>query len=542
MLPNVESPELVFGLCSPIGTDNAKVKRLIENELHKYRYHVEYFKITKLMQRLKPNDAELKDSPFEDRYDTHIKYANKLREVYKDPSLLGRICCGAIRNYRKNTGGRNDALMERTAYLFDQFKRKEEIEILRQVYGDLFVLVSVYSDDVKRQENIVSRIIDTHNVSRATTEYNTKADELIARDENEDGVSNGQRLREAFPLADLFINIDDEEAAEKVIGRFLKAFFGAYSVSPRPEEYGMYLAKTASLRSIDLSRQVGAAIMSGPGEVITMGCNEVPKAGGGTYWADDPADDRDYKRGLDENDRIKRGVLADVVRRLIDGHLIETQHSIDQLVEKVLEDVAKKGTAIREAELMDLLEFGRIIHAEMHALCDAARLGKSVNGATLFCNVFPCHICAKHIVASGIKKVIFIEPYPKSYASDLHRDSIVVKRGKAPEGKVQFEPFIGISPLRFRDLFQRAKRKDNYGKVIQWDEKSAQPVFKQTTRSYLFNETAVLQALSENTKILVAENKITITKDLDPVEIYEASEPQEVAAEKSAPNEGQVAT
>ncbi|WP_419952519.1 anti-phage dCTP deaminase [Methylobacterium sp.] len=538
MLPIVQSPELVFGLCAPIGTDNAKVRRLIENELNKYRYHVEYFKITKLMQRLVPNGVELKHLPFEDRYDTHINYANKLREAYKDPGLLGRICCGAIRNYRKNTKGDDGALVERTAYLFDQFKRKEEIEILRQVYGDLFVLVSVYSDNDKRQENIVARIIDSHNVSRATTEYSTKADELIARDENEDGVSHGQRLREAFPLADLFIDIDDEEAAEKVISRFLKAFFGAYSVSPKSEEYGMYLAKTASLRSVDLSRQVGAAIMSGPGEVITMGCNEVPKAGGGTYWADDPNDDRDYKRGLDENDRIKRGVLADVVRRLLEGDLVKTDLSVDQLVDKVLEDVARKGSAIREAELMDLLEFGRIIHAEMHALCDAARLGKSVKGATLYSNVFPCHICAKHIVASGVSKVVFIEPYPKSYASDLHRDSIAVKRGEKPNGKVQFEPFIGISPLRFRDLFQRSKRKDNHGKVLAWDEKSAQPVFKQTTRSYLVNETAVTGALSESTRTLVASGQISLTANQAPVEAYGPVEPAEIVSKGTDSIEG----
>lgn len=538
MLPIVESPELVFGLCSPIGTDNVKVKRLIENELHKYRYHVEYFKITKLMQRLKPNDVDLTQNPFEDRYDTHIKYANKLRETYKDPGVLGRICCGAIRNYRKNTKGKVGALVERTAYLFDQFKRKEEIEILRQVYGDLFVLVSIYSGDNRRKENLVARIIDSHNVSRATTEFNNKADELIARDESEDSISHGQRMREAFPLADLFIDIDDEDAAEKVISRFLRAFFGAYTISPKPDEYGMYLAKTASLRSVDLSRQVGAAILSGPGEVVTMGCNEVPKANGGTYWADDPDDDRDYKRGLDENDRIKRGVLADVVRRLIEGELVKTDHSIDLLVEKVLEDVAKKGSAIREAELMDLLEFGRIIHAEMHALCDAARLGKSVKGSTLYCNVFPCHICAKHIVAAGVSKVVFIEPYPKSYAKDLHRDSIFVGRGELPAGRVQFEPFIGISPLRFRDLFQRSKRKDNHGKVLDWDERSAQPVFKQTTRSYLVNETAIMDGLAQSTKRLVAESLITITADETPVEAFEPAEASDAPPDASRSAEG----
>lgn len=534
MLPIVESPELVFGLCSPIGTDNAKARRLVENILHKYRYHVEYFKITKLMQRLQPKGISLKHSPFEDRYDTHIKYANELRKIYSDPSLLGRICCGAIRNYRRNTST-DGSFVERTAYLFDQFKRKEEVDILRQVYGDLFVLISVYSDDRKRHENIVSRIIDSHNVSRATAEHTTKATDLINRDENEDGVAHGQRLRETFPLADLFIDINDEDAAEKVIDRFLKAFFGSLTVSPTPEEYGMYLAKTASLRSTDLSRQVGAAILAGPGEVITMGCNEVPKAGGGTYWADDPDDSRDWKNGLDENDRIKRGVLADVVRRLLEGELIKTEHSIDKLVDNVLEDVAKKGTAIREAELMDLLEFGRIIHAEMHALCDAARLGKSVNGASLFSNVFPCHICAKHIVAAGIKKVTFIEPYPKSYASDLHKDSIVVGRKAVDQDKVRFEPFIGISPLRFRDLFQRGKRKDNFGRLLAWDEKTAQPVFKQTTRFYLVNEAAVLKNLSEVTTRLVSDGLITRTSNEVPVEVYEVpDQPSDTAKEASS--------
>ncbi|MDN3612645.1 hypothetical protein QWZ16_23945 [Vibrio ostreicida] len=27
--------------------------------------------------------------------------------------------------------------------------------------------------------------------------------------------------------------------------------------------------------------------------------------------------------------------------------------------------------------------------------------------------LFPCHNCAKHIVASGIKRVVYVEPYPK---------------------------------------------------------------------------------------------------------------------------------
>jgi deoxycytidylate deaminase len=50
-------------------------------------------------------------------------------------------------------------------------------------------------------------------------------------------------------------------------------------------EYGLFLAKAAALRTLDLSRQVGAAIFSDKGEIIALGANEVPKAGGGTLLA-----------------------------------------------------------------------------------------------------------------------------------------------------------------------------------------------------------------------------------------------------------------
>jgi hypothetical protein len=72
----------------------------------------------------------------------------------------------------------------------------------------------------------------------------------------------------------------------------------------------MYIAKSASLRTADLSRQVGAAIFSEDGEVISLGSNEVPKAGGGTYWTDDPKDARDYKSGFDPNDIRQREIIS----------------------------------------------------------------------------------------------------------------------------------------------------------------------------------------------------------------------------------------
>jgi hypothetical protein len=47
--------------------------------------------------------------------------------------------------------------------------------------------------------------------------------------------------------------------------------------------------------------------------------------------------------------------------------------------------------------------------------------------------------------------VVFLEPYPKSYAKKLHDDSITFDPKE--KSKVLFQPFIGVSPRRYRDIF-----------------------------------------------------------------------------------------
>jgi deoxycytidylate deaminase len=111
-----------------------------------------------------------------------------------------------------------------------------------------------------------------------------------------------------------------------------------------------------------------------------------------------------------------------------------------------------------------LLEFGRIVHAEMAAVCDAAMRGVSIKGGTLYCTTFPCHMCARHIIAAGIDRVVYIEPYPKSRAKDLYRRAIQVDRDReSDDDAVKFEAFVGIAPTRFLELFEMVERKDDQG-------------------------------------------------------------------------------
>jgi cytidine deaminase len=116
---------------------------------------------------------------------------------------------------------------------------------------------------------------------------------------------------------------------------------------------------------------------------------------------------------------------------------------------------------LADAQVTDLLEFGRCVHAEMSALMEAARKGRSVEGATLYCTTFPCHMCARHIIAAGISRVVYIEPYQKSQAKSLYPDSISVDGIEGSDAKsVRFEPFFGVAPRRYMRMFQMLQRKD----------------------------------------------------------------------------------
>lgn len=520
MLQALDAPELVFGICSPVGTDNNLVFRLVSETLSVFDYKSHHVKVTSLMKELILPPAKLKEiglpeggiseKPFHTRYDHYIKYANEVRRIFEDNSILAKLCCAATRNIRSRNGGDPAGYTPKVAYVFDQFKRTEEIKLLRQVYGRLFILISVYSDPKRRADFIADRISSDRAGGRVSGDDKTQAEKLIARDEAEEDLNNGQKLRDAFSLADVFINLDDRDGAEKILKRFLNAMFGSNATSPTRDEYGMYAAKSASLRSVDLSRQVGAAIFSCETEVIALGCNEVPKANGGTYWAEEADDARDFKRGKDENERIKRAVLLDTIKKLRDAGFI-TEHLEDQeMADQVIEKTADKDNALHDTQIMDLLEFGRIIHAEMSAICDAARIGRPVKGAILYSTTFPCHLCAKHIVASGIKKVIYIEPYPKSYAEHLHSDSIVVGLSSGERNKVQFSPFIGISPYRYRDLFERGKRKDKYGKFSDWIDGSPMLIVKYNIANWLNNEVAVTSDVEKKTVALAEKGLLRL--------------------------------
>lgn len=286
-----------------------------------------------------------------------------------------------------------------------------------------------------------------------------------------------------FQTGDVFVSPNKREESERTIERLVDLIFDHPFHTPTVDEMAMYSAYGFALRSAALSRRVGAVITTKDGDVIAGGSNDVPRFGGGLYWAEQSPDARDFQVGFDSNDVARREILMDLLNRLSSSDWLEAglgKLSPEELLKRALE-----VEALGSARLLDVIEYGRAVHAEMAALSDAARRGASVQGCTLYCTTFPCHECARHIVASGIDRVVYIEAYAKSRVAELYADSIGLAARATDVGeRVSFEPFVGIGPRRFTDLFSWVPRKkvdvedveDRLsGDVVEWDIAEAEP-------------------------------------------------------------------
>lgn len=125
------------------------------------------------------------------------------------------------------------------------------------------------------------------------------------------------------------------------------------------DEYFMGLAHLSALRSKDPNTQVGCAIVDKNHRVVSVGYNGMP-----TGCSDD-----EFPWGRE-------------------GALLKTKYAF-------------------------------VVHAELNAILNASR---SVEGCTLYVSLFPCNECAKAIIQSGIRKII--------YESDKYADTEIVQASK----------------------------------------------------------------------------------------------------------------
>ena len=453
----INEGELVIGIVSAVGTEYRNVTDTLINRLQGFGYDVKEIRVSACL----PSFSGANEYK---RIKHYMLAGDALRERSENNAILAAGVAKKISSSRS-------ASSSHRAFIVNSLKHPREVEFLRKIYGDGFYLIGIHADEKRRHKFLT----DDKGMTQA------QANELIRIDEDE-SFDHGQKTRDTYHLADFFLNLDsNNDQVKNRLQRFLELIFSHPYNNPTFDEFAMFMAFNSSVRSGDLSRQVGAVI-SREKQIIATGANDVPKSGGGLYWAEvdeatgkveDYLDGKDYTREGDSNKQAQSEIIQEIAKNLLEKGLVDGQNEVE------LHQVLK------ESKISDLTEFGRVVHAEMDALLSCSRAGIPTKGSTLYCTTFPCHNCAKHIIASGINRVVYVEPYPKSRALDFHSESIHLMSEQenvsaGATGLVSFEPFIGVGPRRFLDLFSmslgagsKLRRKDANGKILDWDKSNA---------------------------------------------------------------------
>lgn len=486
--------ELVFGLVGPTGVDLRAVASVLESQLKAVNYEARHVSLSDLILK----NAGLSDKKLDEyqRIDRLIKEGNDLCRQTEEKDIIGRLGLSAIRAHRYGISGDRNVPHQsaRVAYIVKSFKRQEEVELYRNTYGKAFTLISVYGSRASRIQALSKRFQNCVSAAQKDDPKGARTPEelairLIDRDYREEEEDFGQRVGKTFPLADFFLSDGPRLELERQLARLVRLTLGDPYISPTRDEQGMFFAYAAALRSLDLSRQVGAAVVTVNGEILSTGCNEVPKFGGGLYWAEDAEARRDFELGYDANVKIKVEIVEDTIRTLREKGWL-AQKIKDSSDEKLAEGMLfGSDNFFIDSKLFDVIEFGRAVHAEMDAISQAARMGIPLQNSRLFCTTFPCHLCARHIVAAGIRDVIFIEPYEKSKTSELYSDSISVEPHELAAKRANFKSFVGVAPRRYIDMFQMtSKRKKSDGSIVDLDAEELRPKFKRFVYAYIAAE------------------------------------------------------
>ncbi|MCK4738786.1 MAG: deoxycytidylate deaminase [Deltaproteobacteria bacterium] len=502
--------EIIIAFCGPMGSGVSTVAKEFIKKLKNYDYTSEYIKITDLIEEnssILPSRIKIpgKANPGE-RIKVLQDTGNKLREKMGN-DILAQFAARKIfisrekQKEKEETRGKSTKKSSRTAYIIESLKHPEEVDCLRAIYGDMFYLVGVLCAETMRNRRMAKG-----------KRIPAVALTLIMKRDKSEKEPYGQKIIKTVQLSDFFIrnNHDKKKQLESAVMRYLDLILGIPGITPYKNEFAMYTAQSVALLSGCLSRQIGAAITTKEGEIISTGCNDVPKFGGGLYSEEDGDDGN---RCINKHgEKCINDEQKDFIKEGIEKILKESLKNIDKLLEKKLtkqeKSLVKKFNdanvvgklalkIFNETRIKNIIEFSRAVHAELDAIIGAVNKGITLKGSILYTTTYPCHICARHIVVAGIEKVFYIEPYEKSLAEELHNDSICLDSSEPnlSSNKVDFLHYEGVAPRQYLNLFKAREKMKHNGKLIEVTRQEAIPVVPKNMDTYFEYEKKVVEDL-----------------------------------------------
>ena len=341
------SSELVLGLITTVGTNVQGLIASLQDQFKFFGFTVEVINVSKDIL----NQFLTTPVP-QSEYERIVKYMNlgdRVRKETKDNAILMRGAAGQIYSKRKKIDGEPQP-REKIVYIIKSIKHPDEVTCLREIYGDGFYAIGVTSTKTDR----INHLCKEKGLTLA------QAQELIARDEEDDSRKFGQHTRDAFQRADYFLSITDSNSKmQNNIIRLVYLLFGNPYLTPTFDEYAMFMAYATSLRSADLSRQIGAVVTK-DNEIIASGVNDCAKPGGGLYWPekDDNGEYYDIRGGRDytlkaDSNKIEQ---ARLINKIIEEFKNEFKLCADTNSEAIEEEKNQIRSRLKKAGIGVLTE------------------------------------------------------------------------------------------------------------------------------------------------------------------------------------------
>ncbi len=500
-LKGSRSRELVFAVVGYAGSGTTFVAQRLERSFNKHGYEAHPVRAREFLDRFASRtgtEVPPGTLPSLAKTSFYQTLGDDLRRCNGEYGVLAAYMVTAVKKLRAE----HQESGKTKVFILDSLKHPDEVALLRHVYGANFFLIGVgCRPDIRHK-----RLHKKYNLDEGTAADVQALNDFVTRDAEDSEHKYGQQVNDTFHLSDYFVdntqNTENEElfTLPEQLKRLDDLILRKDLYRPTPDERGMYYANAAALRSSCLSRQVGASILDSLGNVVATGANEVPRAGGGSYeegfaqpdlsGVEIVSDGRCFKNKKYCSNTVEQNkIVEQIYRRLeADGRLAKGV------------DLQAVATSLKKSRVKSLIEFSRAVHAEMDALMSLVRTGAKLSpGATLYSTTYPCHNCARHIVAGGVSRVVYLEPYAKSLAIDLHDDSIADNLpDKETRGRVVFRPYQGVSPRLYSEVFaKRADLKDGTGNYCfdsEGQRKNAERVL--WTKTYLEFEEEVEQYIA----------------------------------------------
>tara|TARA_R110002124_G_scaffold51895_5_gene149779 strand:- start:417 stop:2006 length:1590 start_codon:yes stop_codon:yes gene_type:complete len=506
-------PELVIGIAGPAGTDLTELSNSLAGLIKPYGYNCFQIRVSQLIASVCDDAVRQKidAAKFGGKVQYLMNAADHIRRDVDSGAATLPLILSRIRHLRQEfllkegcSIDFEDIELYNRCYIINSLKHPDEVKLLRKIYGSKFIMISAFSEYQSRVKNLVKQIQKSYQTTDKKA-FHAEALKLILLDQKKPGSKIGQNLSSTFHLADYFVSTEGKY--EPKLKKFLQLLFGYPYITPTRDEMHMFEAQAVAFRSSDLSRQIGAVIVDRNDFVVARGCNDVPSPKGGVFWEgdDENGDNRDFQKGRDFN-AVKK---LDVIKEFLDfldanvGFSSSYEGKIDSLVDELV--FGKFEGKFKDLRVSNLIEFGRVVHAEMHAIVEAARRGVSIDGGTVFTTTFPCHMCGRHIIAANISRVVYIEPYPKSMTRELYDHEVIIddESGEldVSDQAVKFEPFTGVAPRFFENVFSAPKRKNKEGYVLEWSEHSVLPRCAGLSNSHLPKEAVMAAQINQIAKI-----------------------------------------